>query len=643
MLFPVSVRFVPYTILHNVSTHPIVATISMTSEAPNGSPATRTLGKFSLAAGQSQTVDYAKFGGVGQPEPILPDPPIFHGPTPRPEAFATAVKEELRTPLGPGSGPGLPGAMLGGFANISIAYQGLEGDLMADVGSMDQSGNYVFEVSPVAAGPSIGRILCFWELRNNRDTMISVWNYTAAAQDLQLVLLYWGGQYRIPIHLEANKTYNLDMMTLIHSRIPDPDGVLIPSNITTGSAMLFGKGGEADKINVATSGSTFSPLEQDCNIICSNCESYSSITLEPFAPVLPIFGTAQLTATGTLGTGTAFTPENGRWSSANTAIATVTTAGLLTAVAPGSTTLTYTASVPEAGIACGDAQCPWETVNVPEPSNSPEVTFGPLTAVTVNGTVPVLVSYSSGISTNTKPITVTISTKTGTTGSATFPGGATSTTITSLPTTVTITGVTASSTPNNLTLDATVPGGEGSAAMEDATNPQSFSVITVPIPVNFKQKAGSGSSGNLSFTYAWSSSTGSVSDLSNCWIMENVQYVGGSPFVWPSPPYSSTAPTTPNPTRNDGINGDLPLIQGSAGTLPDQQLHPGFQGPYAGAPAVNSTQTFLWECSNLNNGNFTAFPGISYQIVRSISADGSGGFQYTVTKSGVSATVDPLP
>ena len=169
--------------------------------------------------------------------------------------------------------------------------------------------------------------------------------------------------------------------------------------------------------------------------------------------------------------------------------------------------------------------------------------------------------------------------------------------------------------------------------------------MTVPIPVNFRQKSGSAdSSGNLNFTYNWSSSTGSVSDLSNCWIVENVQYLNaGNPFIWPSPPYSPNAPTTPNPTRNDGLNGDLPMIQGSAGTLPDQQGHPGFQGPYANAPSVNATQTFQWECSNLNNGTFTTFPGISYAIVRSISQDGSGGWQYTVTKNGVPATVDPLP
>ena len=101
-------------------------------------------------------------------------------------------------------------------------------------------------------------------------------------------------------------------------------------------------------------------------------------------------------------------------------------------------------------------------------------------------------------------------------------------------------------------------------------------------------------------------------------------------FPWPSPPYVPNQ-TTPNPARNDGVGNDPPMIQGSAGTMPDQQLHPGFQGPY-GNNTVTATQTFLWEWSNLNNGAFSTFPGISYQIVRTASSDGKGGWMYTSRK-----------
>lgn len=52
--------------------------------------------------------------------------------------------------------------------------------------------------------------------------------------------------------------------------------------------------------------------------------------------------------------------------------------------------------------------------------------------------------------------------------------------------------------------------------------------------------------------------------------------------------------------------------------------------------------------ANLRSGElghlpFTAFPGISYPIARTVQPDGTGHWKYTVTKSGVTATVDPLP
>lgn len=151
------------------------------------------------------------------------------------------------------------------------------------------------------------------------------------------------------------------------------------------------------------------------------------------------------------------------------------------------------------------------------------------------------------------------------------------------------------------------------------------------------------SSGNLTSTYNWSSSTGTVADLSNCWVMENVQFQGGNPFHWPSPPYAPNN-TNPNPTRNDGIGEDPPMIQGPTASITDVQHHPDFQGPYSNTPnSFTATQTFLWECSNLNNGAFTAFPGISYPITRTVQPDGNGKWKYTVTKGGVTATVDPLP
>jgi hypothetical protein len=84
------------------------------------------------------------------------------------------------------------------------------------------------------------------------------------------------------------------------------------------------------------------------------------------------------------------------------------------------------------------------------------------------------------------------------------------------------------------------------------------------------------------------------------------------------------------------------MVQASAGSLPDIQSNPGFSGPYV-ANTGNAVQTFLWECSNLNDGAFSTFPGISYSIVRTVEKDQSGDWEYIVTRNGVVGTIDPLP
>ena len=52
--------------------------------------------------------------------------------------------------------------------------------------------------------------------------MITLWNYKLTAQDLVLTLYYSGGRSRIPFHLEARPSYDLDMLSLVRSRVPDP-------------------------------------------------------------------------------------------------------------------------------------------------------------------------------------------------------------------------------------------------------------------------------------------------------------------------------------------------------------------------------------------------------------------------------------
>lgn len=76
---------------------------------------------------------------------------------------------------------------------------------------------------------------------------------------------------------------------------------------------------------------------------CSNSPSTAVMSVEVIGPTLEVGATGQFKATATLSDGTKqdVTPVS-TWTSSNTAVATVTAAGLVTAVAVGSTTITAT-------------------------------------------------------------------------------------------------------------------------------------------------------------------------------------------------------------------------------------------------------------------------------------------------------------
>ncbi len=73
----------------------------------------------------------------------------------------------------------------------------------------------------------------------------------------------------------------------------------------------------------------------------SGSSSVTSITLSPLSPAVLINGTVQLSATGTRADGSTTTPSV-TWTTGNSAIATVTSGGLVTGVGAGSTTVSAT-------------------------------------------------------------------------------------------------------------------------------------------------------------------------------------------------------------------------------------------------------------------------------------------------------------
>jgi hypothetical protein len=186
-----------------------------------------------------------------------------------------------------------------------------------------------------------------------------LWNYTDVAENLVLTFYFSGGHYRIPVHIEARRAYNLDMMKLVHSRVPDPDGNLIPSNISSGSALLSGTRDNLQPISVASTSSVYNVRNATCFPICHSCNSVSEgAYIDPTSIGINGPQSVQATASVTLNTG-GTASCNATWSSLATAVATVSSSGLVTGVAPGSGTIEVNCGdVPIPGTMCASGPCP---------------------------------------------------------------------------------------------------------------------------------------------------------------------------------------------------------------------------------------------------------------------------------------------
>jgi hypothetical protein len=132
-----------------------------------------------------------------------------------------------------------------GAIDIEETFSGNDGDVESEAGSVDQSGNYVFEAVPQLETWTSSRTICYWTISGDTNTMISLWNYSGAPEDLVLTLHFEAGSYRVPIHLEAGADLDLDLASLFRSRVPDDHGTVLPSNIIEGSATLASVEGES--------------------------------------------------------------------------------------------------------------------------------------------------------------------------------------------------------------------------------------------------------------------------------------------------------------------------------------------------------------------------------------------------------------
>ena len=255
------------------------------------------------------------------------------------------------------------GAQLGPeTTNLLFSYTGQPSDLGVETGSTDQTENYVFEVSVNSEQPTISRTICYWTISGDNDTMIDLWNYTNQASDEVLTILFAGGQYKMPVHLDASAGISISLHKLQHLQTPDADGQVIPLNITEGSAMLASAAGETEHMSVAASAASFNVRNGTCGIVCTTCNGVTEFYLQPSPLPLLVQQGGQMTATATYNTGNSQTTTSGTWSSQYTSIATVDSGGGVFGMGAGSSSVTLVSSglPPDAGTVCSDynPQCP---------------------------------------------------------------------------------------------------------------------------------------------------------------------------------------------------------------------------------------------------------------------------------------------
>ena len=104
---------------------------------------------------------------------------------------------------------------------------------------------------------------------------------------------------------------------------------------------------------------------------------------------------------------------------------------------------------------------------------------------------------------------------------------------------------------------------------------------------------------------------------------------GHSPFIWPKPPWNSqnNNPVSIGVPGTDGMYWDYHLNGNDSWTK-----------PHTGATFA-ATQYYRYTC---NGGSEVNLMG-PLSITRTVSRNANGTYMYKVTKSGASATLNPLP
>lgn len=153
----------------------------------------------------------------------------------------------------------------------------------------------------------------------------------------------------------------------------------------------------------------------------------------------------------------------------------------------------------------------------------------------------------------------------------------------------------------------------------------------IPYPIRFRQVGDPIiSKGEITFNYAWECNV-EMYRLRGTIVGEKVTYPGGSPYVFPNPPFDEEY-------NNPTITG----VEGSDALLSDTHHVPKFlYFSNFGEVSIDAIQYYTFRAPWMGEGQYQILEG-PLTINRRVYKSGGEGWMYSCTKKGVTATIPAL-
>jgi hypothetical protein len=235
-------------------------------------------------------------------------------------------------------------------AGVDVSYDAAPGSVIGQLTSVDQSGDYSFEV-PVKDPDAMNEMresVYPWTVENGTLTVLHLKNTTKETVEAGAVLSFAGGVYQLDkLKLQPYQTISLDIQKLKDSKKPDAIGRVFPESATHGQLDWFeftpySMIGRAEDTDVSAGIARRFSCNADC---CNNYSWYYTLSPSPMNGYLQ--GSSAFSATEYYTNCTGITNKylNAQsnatsWTSDYPSIATVNSGGGVTFVGQGSTLVT---------------------------------------------------------------------------------------------------------------------------------------------------------------------------------------------------------------------------------------------------------------------------------------------------------------